>query len=133
MADQTNSETDWKRLRASGRVYMLIVLAILSFVCGLFLAQPLMFVSVPVVVLLGFTALRSEDPRADVEVVRTTEKVRIREGDRTRVRLRVANLGARGIPMLQVRDGVPRDLRVREDDQRVLPRSQSKGDEGPVL
>jgi uncharacterized protein (DUF58 family) len=44
-------------------------------------------------------------------VQRATEKVRIREGETTRVRLRVKNLGPRPVAMLQVRDGVHPELR----------------------
>jgi uncharacterized protein (DUF58 family) len=94
-------------------VYLLAYLAVLSLVGGLFIVQPLIFVSVPLTVVLGFTVLRSQDPRPDLEVRRTTERVRIREGETTRVRLRVRNIGPRPVAMLQVRDMVHPELRGR--------------------
>jgi uncharacterized protein (DUF58 family) len=109
----SSSKPSWEGLRASARTYMLAVLAALSFVGGLFVAQPLIFVSVPLTVLLGFTVLRSQDPRLDVEVTRTTEKMRIREGESAKVRLRVKNLASRAVPMLQVRDLVQPELQSR--------------------
>ncbi|MDA4112509.1 MAG: DUF58 domain-containing protein [Thaumarchaeota archaeon] len=75
------------------------------------ISQPLIFVSVPLTLLLGFTVLRSQDPHPDLEVERETEKVRIREGETTRVRLRVRNLGSRPVAMLQIRDRVHAELR----------------------
>jgi uncharacterized protein (DUF58 family) len=90
---------------------MLTALAALSFIGGLFISQPLIFVSIPVTLLLGFILLRSADPRVDVEVTRTTERVRIRERETTRVRLRARNSGPRAIPMLLIRDRVQPGLR----------------------
>jgi uncharacterized protein (DUF58 family) len=112
--ESAGTKTSWEGLRVSARAYMLTVLAVLSFIGGLFISQPLIFVSVPVVLLLGFTLLRSKDPRLDVEVTRTTERVQIRERESTRVRLSVKNPGPRTIPLLQVSDRVPPELRGPE-------------------
>ncbi len=49
----------WQRSRTSIRVYMLAYLAVLSLVGGLFITQPLIFVSVPLTVILGLTVLRA--------------------------------------------------------------------------
>jgi uncharacterized protein (DUF58 family) len=108
-----NDRPTWQRSRTSRRVYLLAYLAVLSLVGGLFVAQPLIFVSVPLTILLGLTVLRSQDPRPDLEVRRTTERVRIREGETTRVRIRVSNLGPRPVAMLQLRDCVHPELRGR--------------------
>ncbi len=86
--------------------------ALLTFVAGLFVEQPLIFLSVPITVLLALTALRSRDPRPNVSVERALERVQLREEEVTRVRLRVKNLGQRPIAMLQVRDGVDPELRA---------------------
>jgi uncharacterized protein (DUF58 family) len=109
--ESARSEIRWEGPKVSPRAYMLAVLAALSFVAGLFISQPLIFVSVPVILLLGFTLLRSRDPRVQVEVTRTTERVQIRERESTRVRLRVKNSGSRAIPLLQLRDRVQPELR----------------------
>jgi uncharacterized protein (DUF58 family) len=105
----TGKNGEWPRTTA--RAYMLAALAAALFVGGLFLAEPLIFVSIPITVLLCFTLLRSTDPRIDVEVTRTTERVRIREQESTRVRLEVTNMGNRAIPLLQIMDRVEPELR----------------------
>ncbi len=111
MSERASTGTSWEGLRTSPRGYALFVLGVVSFVVGLFASRPLAFVSIPLIMLLGFTALRSRDPRVDVEVTRTTEKVRIRQGESTRVRLRVSNLARTPVSMLQVADHVPAELR----------------------
>ncbi len=101
----------WERPKTNARAFLLADLAIISFVGGLFVAQPLIFVSIPLTMLLGFTVVRSRDQSPDLEVERTTERVRIREGETTRVRVRVRNAGPRAVALLQVRDRVPPELR----------------------
>jgi uncharacterized protein (DUF58 family) len=102
---------EWQRPRVSVRVYLLAVFALLAFIGGLFVAEPLIFVSVPIVLLLVFMALRSRTPVPRLEVERTMERVRIRVGQTTRVRLRVRNAGSEPVAMLRVRDGVDPELR----------------------
>ena len=109
--EPARTETPWQGTRVSTRAYMLAILAALTFVGGLFITQPLIFVSVPVILLLGFTLLRSRDPRLDLEVTRTTERVQMRENESTRVRLSVRNPGPKAVPLLQVTDRVPPELR----------------------
>jgi uncharacterized protein (DUF58 family) len=104
-------EPRWRETRTSGRGYLLAVLAVLAFIAGLFVEQPLIFASVPVTLLLAFTALRSKDPRPNVRVERALERVQLREEDITRVRLRAENTGAGRLAMLQIRDGVDPELR----------------------
>lgn len=101
----------WERPKTNARAFLLADLAIISFVGGLFVAQPLIFVSIPLTMLLGFTVVRSRNQSPDLEVERTTERVRIREGETTRVRVRVRNAGPRAVALLQVRDRVPPELR----------------------
>lgn len=110
---QAKAETKptWRRPRTGRRSYALAVLAVLCFVGGLFVAQPLIFVSVPLVGVLAFTLTRSSVPDPVIEVERLTERVQIQEGEVTRVRLRVKNRGPRPIDLLQVEDRVHPELR----------------------
>lgn len=103
----------WRSPRANNGVYALAAFAVLSFIGGLFIVQPLIFVSVPLMAFLVFKVLRSDDPRPQVDVERTLEKVRLREGEGCRVRLRVRNIADREVAMLQIRDHVPSDLTGR--------------------
>ena len=104
-------EPKWGETRTSGRGYLLAVFAVIAFIAGLFVEQPLIFASVPITLLLAFTALRSRDPHPDIRMERALERVQLREEELTRVRLRVKNLGAARIAMLQIRDGVDQELR----------------------
>lgn len=104
-------EPRWGTLRTSPRAFAIVGLIAVSLAGGLFLAQPLIFVSVPLTMVLVFTVLLARDPRARVEVERVTESMRVNEGERTRVKLRVRNVDERkGIPMLQIFDRVPPEL-----------------------
>jgi uncharacterized protein (DUF58 family) len=101
----------WSRTRLSPAALSLAVFAAVLFTAGLFAAQPLIFISVPLVSLLGFMILRSRRPVGkDVEVSRMLERSQIRENDGCSVGLRVTNTGPRDIPMLQIRDLIPSEL-----------------------
>lgn len=106
MAESQGAWRGWEPVLTSPRAYLLAGASAGLFVGGLFLSQPFMFASIPVVLLVGFMALRSVDPRADLEIVRTAEKVRIREGESAKIRLRVTNRGLKRVSFLQVRDAV---------------------------
>jgi uncharacterized protein (DUF58 family) len=103
----------WERLSVGSVPYLLSVLAALSFVGGLFLQEPLMFISIPAMTAVGLIVLRSKDPRGMVDVTRVIERIRIREGESTRVRLTVRNHGSSSISMLQIADHIPPELRGR--------------------
>ena len=100
----------WTRTRLSPSALSLAVFASVLFTVGLFTSQPLIFISVPVVALLGFMILRSRRPGGGVEVSRTLERSQVQEKDGCRVGLRVTNTGERDIPVLQIRDLVPSEL-----------------------
>ncbi|MDG6925471.1 MAG: DUF58 domain-containing protein [Nitrososphaerota archaeon] len=108
MSSQTSP--DWQEPGVSARVYLLAVFAVLAFVGGLFVAEPLIFVSVPLFLLLVFTTIRARTSLPNIEVERSTERVRVRVGQTTRVRLRVRNLGHRPVAMLRIRDSVHAEL-----------------------
>ena len=93
--------------KMSAKVVVLIALAIITFVFGLFLGNSLVFVTVPVLVYLCLAFLQFDKPHTDVRVVRTLEKSQINEKDLTKVRLRLTNMGVRDIPLLNVADKVP--------------------------
>ncbi|MDA4122508.1 MAG: DUF58 domain-containing protein [Thaumarchaeota archaeon] len=112
--DSARTNVGWEGVVTNEGAYALIILAVGAFVLGLFVPVPLMFVAIPVVVALGITILRSKDPRSQVGVTRYIERVRIRERESTRVRLRVTNAGTRDIPLLQVRDQVEAELRGKK-------------------
>lgn len=103
---EDDDRPSWRGPQTRARAYGLGVLALICFLSGLFVPQPMIFVSVPVTLLLAFSVLRSRDPRPQLSVRRTTERVQITEGESTRVRLRVTNMGGRDAPMVLVRDAV---------------------------
>ena len=98
------------RTRYSSKTLLLSVLALIFFILGLFLVNLIIFVSIPLVILLAFMILRSEKPEGQIEVRRSLEKLQVNEHDLCKVRLRVKNSGKSDIPILQVRDLVPRLL-----------------------
>ncbi len=112
--DSATTKEGWEGVVTNEGAYALIVLAVGAFVLGLFVPVPLMFVAIPIVAALGTSILWSKDPRSQVEVMRYVEKVRIRERESTRVRLRVTNAGNGSIPLLQVQDQVQSELRGKK-------------------
>ncbi len=78
---------------------------------GLFISDPVIFVSVPIMLFVGFALLLLKPQKlANVQLTRTMENVQINEDDTSRVRLTVKNTGTIDIPLLQVNDELPDDL-----------------------
>jgi uncharacterized protein (DUF58 family) len=99
--------------KVNDRLVLLIPFAIILFVIGLFIRQPLVFFAVPVMSLLGFSLLYLKPPHTDIEVTRILEKATVAEGEPCRISLRVKNLRSTGIGVLQVRDLIPSHLDQR--------------------
>jgi len=99
--------------KVNDRLVLLIPFAITLFVIGLFIRQPLIFLAVPVMSLLGFSLLYLKPPHTDIEVSRILEKATVAEGEPCRVLLQVKNLRSTGIAALQVRDLIPSQLDQR--------------------
>ena len=78
---------------------------------GLFISEPIIFVSVPIMCLIGFLILqRNPSELAKLELTRTLEKVQINEEETCRVRLRVTNISTNDIALLQIKDRIPTEL-----------------------
>jgi uncharacterized protein (DUF58 family) len=96
--------------RPSLRFVLLVLFALVLLLVGLFVSEPIIFVSVPIVAFLGFLILQLKLPEVSkVQVTRTLEKVQINEEDICRVRLAVKNSSASEF-LLQIRDWVPPEL-----------------------
>lgn len=93
------------------RFLLLALLALTSVIAGLFISEPIIFVSVPIVAFIGFTIMQFRRPDlSKVEVTRTLERVQIIEGETSRVRLTVKNSSSIAIPFLQINDKLPSEL-----------------------
>ena len=104
LQDETDTRFDIKFM-------FLLLLALTAILAGLFISDPIIFLSVPIIAFIGFTMLQLKRPDlSKVEVTRTLERVQIIEGDTSRVRLTVKNANAFDIPFLQVNDQLPAEL-----------------------
>ncbi len=93
------------------RFMLLTLLAFASVLVGLFISQPIIFVSVPIIAFVGFTFLQLKRPDlSKLEVARTLERVQINEGETSRVRLTVKNGSKIDIAFLQIKDELSREL-----------------------
>ncbi|MDG6998611.1 MAG: hypothetical protein JRN15_05800, partial [Nitrososphaerota archaeon] len=98
-------------VRFETRFMFLILLALVSVLAGIFISEPIIFVSVPIIALIGFTVLQLKRPDlSKVEVTRTLERVQINEGETSRVRLTVKNSGTTDIDFLQISDQLSPEL-----------------------
>ncbi len=105
-----DSRENWTKTTYSPKSYLLAALAIICFLAGLFLARPLMLVSIPLLILLGLMIVQAKEPEANVKVSRSLETPQFDEHSVCKVMLRVKNEGKDDIPILQVRDLVPSSL-----------------------
>jgi uncharacterized protein (DUF58 family) len=99
--------------KASARLVLLILFAVILFVIGLFIRQPLIFLAALVMSFLGFSLLYLKRPHTDIEVSRILEGATVAEGELCKVSLRVKNLRSTEIAALQVRDLIPLKLNQR--------------------
>ena len=97
--------------RLSFRFILIIPFGLVLVLVGLFISQPLVFVSVPMICLVGFLILQMKLPDVSkVEMIRTLEKFQIREEETCRVKLGIKNTSDKEYPLLQVRDSIPAEL-----------------------
>ena len=107
----SENEADSSGNKIGYRFILLVTLALALVVAGIFLPEPFIFLSVPIVSLAGFILLQFRRPDLQkLEVRRTLERLQIREDESCRVRLRIRNGGVNAISFLQVRDSVPDEL-----------------------
>jgi uncharacterized protein (DUF58 family) len=91
---------------------LLLLFGLVLVLVGIFLTQPVIFVSVPITCLIGFVLLQLKRPELpNLELKRTLERVQINEGEAFRVRLAVTNAGKNDFPLLQITDLIPSELR----------------------
>jgi uncharacterized protein (DUF58 family) len=111
------------------KVAVLGSFSVLSFIFGLFLSNALIFASIPAVVYLALVFVqRDSSPRADVKIVRTLERAQLSEGDVSKVRLRVTNVGKKSIAFLTIKDAVPRDLEDQSGPEASFSMSLKPGE-----
>lgn len=90
---------------------MLLLFGLVLVLVGVFLTQPVIFVSVPLVSFIGFALLQLKRPElANLQLKRTLERVQVNEGDVFRVRLAVTNSGENDLALVQITDFVPSEL-----------------------
>jgi uncharacterized protein (DUF58 family) len=95
----------------SFRLVILLIFGSLILLAGFFSSLPIIFVSVPIVLLSGFTLLQLKRPELrKVRLTRTLERLQINEEETCRVRLEVTNTGSNDFPLLQIRDQIPVEL-----------------------
>jgi uncharacterized protein (DUF58 family) len=95
----------------SFRLVILLIFGSLILLAGFFSSLPIIFVSVPIVLLSGFTLLQLKRPELrKVRLTRTLERLQINEEETCRVRLEVTNTGSNDVPLLQIRDQIPVEL-----------------------
>jgi uncharacterized protein (DUF58 family) len=95
----------------SFRLVLLVIFGSLVLLVGFFSSLPIIFVSVPIMLLSGFTLLQLRRPELrKVRLTRTLERVQINEEETCRIRLEVTNTGYNDIPLLQIRDQIPVEL-----------------------
>ena len=99
-------------IRITGKVLLLAIFALFTFVAGGLLLGAIIFVSAPVVAYLGLMLLQVKAPHLMVEVKRGVERPQVYENDVFGVILRIKNVGKIDIPILEVRDGVPPDFEL---------------------
>ncbi|MDA4129589.1 MAG: DUF58 domain-containing protein [Thaumarchaeota archaeon] len=93
------------------KVGLLASFACITFVLGVFLRSDLIFASAPIVLLLGLFAIQKRSI-GQVYVVRTIEKAQLLQGDYSKVRLQVTNIGKAPIALVTISDSVPFELRT---------------------
>lgn len=99
------------KTRLGARFVLLVLLAITLVLVGLLSSEPIIFLSVPLLLFVGFSILQLKRPDlSNVEVTRTLERVQLSEGESSRVRLKVKNIGQTEIPYLQIIDRLPAEL-----------------------
>ncbi len=112
------------------RFILLVSFGLGLVVVGLFLSEPFIFISVPIMCFLGFVLLRFKQPDPEeIEIHRTLERSQIREEETCRVRLSVTNSGANTISFLQIRDFLPTELmgdNTQSDFTTSLRRGETK-------
>lgn len=105
------SESAEDETKLSLRFILLVLLSLTIVLIGLFSSDPIIFVSVPIMLFVGFTILQLKSQKlGSVQLTRTLENVQINEDDTSRVRLTVRNAGTNDIALLQVSDELPDDL-----------------------
>jgi uncharacterized protein (DUF58 family) len=92
------------------KVIWLGAFALLLFTIGIIITVPVIFASIPIVILLGIALLTRRVPQTNVKLTRSLDKYQMYENEVCRVKLRVTNFGSRAIELLQIRDLVPSDL-----------------------
>lgn len=92
--------------------FVLIILFGLAFVLvGFLLSKPLIFVSIPMISLVGFVILQTRQPAvSELEVTRTQEKFQIREDESCRIKLTIRNTGSNQFHLVQIRDLIPVEI-----------------------
>ena len=96
--------------RLSQRFILLVLFALAIILVGLFTSQPVIFLSVPIILFIGFSILQLRPQKlSDINVTRILENLQINESDRCRVRLTLTNTGS-DIALLQVEDRLPEEL-----------------------
>ena len=94
----------------SPRFILLVIFSLAIILVGLFVSQPVIFLSVPIFLFVGFSILQLRPQKlSDVSVTRILENVQINEEDKCRVRLTLTNSGS-DVALLQVSDMVPDEL-----------------------
>jgi uncharacterized protein (DUF58 family) len=93
------------------RFILLVLFSLVIILIGLFSSLPVIFVSVPVMLFVGFAILQLKQQKlVNVQFTRTLENLQINEEDACRVRLSVTNTGTSSIALLQVNDMLPDEL-----------------------
>ena len=105
------TEFEEEETRLSPRFILLVLFSLVVILIGLFSSLPIIFVSVPIMLYIGFTILQLKQQKlASVQFTRTLENLQINEEDTCRVRLTVTNAGTSEIALLQVSDRLPDEL-----------------------
>jgi uncharacterized protein (DUF58 family) len=88
-----------------------VLFGLVLVLAGLFLSEPIIFVSVPMMGVIGFAILQFRRPNLpSVRLTRTLEKVQVNEEETSRVQLAVSNAGTIDIALLQITDWIPVEL-----------------------